>query len=110
MNKIFDLFNELLSNKISKAKLKEDIKKAIAKLDTAIEYLKSPDAEKFVDGFLKNFPIVAKKAYEEGKISEESVESARKMSIIWPSEVSQAIYDLNRKMLEYCKYCKEKEK
>ncbi|MDR2776778.1 MAG: hypothetical protein LBB17_01895 [Puniceicoccales bacterium] len=110
MNKVFELFKEVLSSKISKTKLKEEIKGAIGNLDVAIKYLKSVDAEKFVDGLLKNFPIAAKKAYEEGKFSEENVEAIRKVSVIWPSELSQAIYDMNRKMLDYCKQLKEKEK
>ncbi|MDR1891118.1 MAG: hypothetical protein LBQ23_02975 [Puniceicoccales bacterium] len=108
MNKVFDLYSEALSNKISKIELKKKIKESIANLDIAIKYLKSVDAEKFVDGLLKNFPIAAEKAYDEGKISEENVEAVRKLSIIWPSEISQAMYDMNRKMLDYCKQLKEK--
>jgi hypothetical protein len=108
MNKVFDLYSEALSNKISKIELKKKIKESIANLDIAIKYLKSVDAEKFIGGILKNFPAAAKKAYEEGKISEENVEAVRRMSIAWPSELSQAMYDMNRKMLDYCKQLKEK--
>ncbi|MDR0693616.1 MAG: hypothetical protein LBF49_03595 [Puniceicoccales bacterium] len=108
MNKIFDLYSEAFSNKISKIELKKKIKESIANLDIAIKYLKSVDAEKFVDGLLKNFTIAAKEAYEKGKISEENVEAVRKMSVAWPSELSRAMYDMNRKMLDYCKQLKEK--
>jgi type I site-specific restriction-modification system R (restriction) subunit len=108
MNKVFDLYSEAFSNKISKIELKKKVKEYIANLDIAIKYLKSVDAEKFIDGLLKNFPIAAKKAYEEEKISEENVEAVRKMSIAWPSELSQAMYDMNRKMLDYCKQLKKK--
>ncbi|MDR0742559.1 MAG: hypothetical protein LBE98_03795 [Puniceicoccales bacterium] len=110
MNKIFELYGKAFSGKIFKTELKKQIKEAIENLDIAIKYLKSDRAEKFIDELMKKFPVIAKKAYEEGKISEENVEAARKMSVIWPSEISQAMYDMNRKMLDYCKQLKEKEK
>ncbi|MDR2778799.1 MAG: hypothetical protein LBB16_00725 [Puniceicoccales bacterium] len=110
MNKIFDLYGEAFSNKVSKIKLKKKIKETIANLDVAIKYLKEVDAEKFIDGLMKHFPIAAEKAYDEGKISEETVESVRKMSVVYPGELSQAMYDMNRKMLDYCKQLKEKKK
>jgi hypothetical protein len=56
-------------------------------LDTALEYLKSVDPDKFTESFRKHFPIAAEKAYDEGKITEENVEAIRNFSIIFPGEV-----------------------
>ncbi|MDR1232862.1 MAG: hypothetical protein LBJ75_01175 [Puniceicoccales bacterium] len=109
MNKIFDLYNEAFSNKISKIELRKKIKEAIGNLDIAIKYLKSDKAEEFTKRLLEDFPISAKKAYEEGKISEENVEAIRRMSVIYPNETLRAMYDMNQKMLDYCKQLKEKE-
>jgi uncharacterized radical SAM superfamily protein len=110
MNKILDLYAEALSNKISKIELKKRIKEGIANLDAAAKYLRSVDPEKFMDALARHLPIVAEKAYDEGKISEENVEAARRLAIISPNGAAQAIYEMNKKMLDYCKSLKEKKK
>jgi hypothetical protein len=76
-------------------------------LDTVLNYLKSVDPDKFTESFRKHFLIAAEKASAEGKITKEKVKTIRKFSIIFSGEVSEAMYDANRKMLDYCKKLKE---
>lgn len=110
---IFEFYNELIHNKIGQIEFKKKVKQASACVGKAADFLKNlkqEEADEMMDKIIKKVPEAAVKAYDDGIISEKVVENARKMTIIAPGELSEAIYKLNKTMLDIAKSEKQKGK
>lgn len=103
MDKIFDLFSELVTNKHTKDDIRKFVKDGKMYLDKGIELLNNTDRERVCNTFLEVFPKSIMKAYDDGKISEETLEDVRKFCVIYPSEISDNFYKLTAALLELAK-------
>jgi hypothetical protein len=103
MDKILELSSELANNSISKIKMRNFFKKGMQRLDTISEFLKSMDEntqEKFLIALNEKLPAAMQKSYAEGRIKESALEGARKMMIIFPSDVSKAVYEFTEVLMK----------
>ncbi len=103
MDKIFDLFSELATNKHTKDDIRKFVNDGKKYLDKGMELLKTTDPERICNKFLEVFPKSIMKAYDDGKISEEALEEVRKFGVIYPSELSDNFYKLTAALLELAK-------
>ncbi|MDR3144353.1 MAG: hypothetical protein LBT64_02525 [Puniceicoccales bacterium] len=103
MDKVFELYNELVRNKVFKLDMKNFIGKGIAQLDKLSKFLKSEDPDRIASMLVKHIPEAMMKGYREGKLSEESVESARQVALLYPNEATKKVYELHKQMYEFCK-------
>jgi hypothetical protein len=108
VNKILEILQGGVSLDASKDEIKSVISQLSEGLGKAHEFLQNTDHEKFFDAIVKNAPAVFGKAYDEGKISEQTVEEARKMALIYQNPVVDKMYEFHKKMYEFCKNIKEK--
>ncbi|MDR1413865.1 MAG: hypothetical protein LBI56_02935 [Puniceicoccales bacterium] len=107
MNKVFEILQGGISQDATKTELKQLLQKGIGKIDEALRLLRSPDADKFILSMSERIRSSAKKGYEEGRLSEENVENARKNALIFPSAFADKIYELNKMIYEFGKQMHE---
>jgi hypothetical protein len=103
MNKVFEIFKELVDHEISHKKVRGYLRDVISKLDSAKKFLHENRGKDFTDAIAKSFEKNIKIGYVRGMISEESVEKTRKLTVIFPGQCSQALYELNKTLLGFGK-------
>lgn len=103
MDKIFDLFSELATNKHTKDDIRKFVDDGKKYLDKGIEYLKAADPERLCNKFLEVFPKSIMKAYDDGKISDETLKEVREFCVVYPSELSDNFYKMTAALLELAK-------
>jgi hypothetical protein len=96
MDLVYNLFRDLANNKIFKKKIERSLDVAMENLDKAIEALKSDKAPKAIERIVEAVDKRAIEDYKSGKLSEKSVEDARKMALIFPSPLSDVIYEITK--------------
>ena len=97
--------------KSAEAVMDQEQEKVRIVIPTVYEDIKTQEeADEMMDKIIQKIPEAAVKAHDNGIISEKVVENARKMTIIAPGELSEAIYKLNKTMLDIAKSEKQKGK
>jgi hypothetical protein len=100
---VIDILQGAMSGEVSKEEMRQALKECLSGLDSAVKFLGTVDRDKLLGSIREKLPAAVKKSYADGKISSETVESARKMSIIFPSALSEKLYNLQKQMYEYCR-------
>jgi hypothetical protein len=99
MDLVCNLFSDLAKNKITKQKIERSLDLAVTGLDKALEVLKSDKVEEKITSLCKVIDKQAAKDYAEGKISEKVVADAKKVTVLLPSPLSDAMYTLMKAYL-----------
>ena len=94
MDSMFELLKRTIDNKITKAKLKNSYKDLADKLGIAAEYIKGVDVDKFMQVFPKIWEEKVLAAYQKGTFSDASMEKARRLKFMAPSELMDSMYNL----------------
>jgi hypothetical protein len=103
MEKLFGVIRDAITNKISVIQLKKKVKEYANLLKEMKEKLKTIDPVEFEKIFYKRLLNGIDNAYAKGIISEEEVERARRMSVIFPGEISETAYKTAKLMFELAK-------
>jgi hypothetical protein len=98
------MYGELARDKISKIELKKFLAQTSKYLDDCVKFLRREDPEKVVKSFAKHFSNALLNGYRDGTISKESVDSARQIAVLYPSEGSQKMYEMHKKLYEMAVY------
>ncbi|MDR1401810.1 MAG: hypothetical protein LBI81_02535 [Puniceicoccales bacterium] len=100
VNKVLEVLQGGISQSATKNELKQLLKKGMEGIDAAQKFLQSADPDQFVDFVSKSVRSSAKRACDDGSLSKESIENMRKMALIYPSKLSDKLYELSKTMYE----------
>ncbi|MDR1595615.1 MAG: hypothetical protein LBR91_01665 [Puniceicoccales bacterium] len=106
MNNILEILKGGVSTEASKNEIRETLAKVSSGLAKAEEFLKNVDPNAFIDLIREKAPPILKKAYEDGTVSEQTVERARRMAVISASPLAGEIYECHKLVFELCKEMK----